>query len=311
MTKKAPNYQFHNMVWKKLGQIYKMKSLHPLLRTHSSNPLPIFLKDDVFRIFFSGRDHINRSSVGFVDIDIISHKVIQECTQPLIKFGQDDSFYSHGISIGNAYQNEEKTYILFMGWNIPKGEHWRGDIGRLHLASKNQLTLDPEGIFMGIDNEDLISLSYPFVLKEEGIYKMWYGSTLTWKTENGEMLHVIKYATSADGNNWTKHGVAIPSALGIAQAFSRPTVIVQTNQYHMWYSYRSGSGTPYRIGYAKSIDGIQWETKHDDNVLDVSAEGWDSEMICYPFVFTHKDKIYMLYNGNNFGRDGFGLAVLQ
>jgi len=34
-------------------------------------------------------------------------------------------------------------------------------------------------------------------------------------------------------------------------------------------------------------------------------------MIEYPYVFYHKEKRYMLYNGNGFGKTGFGLAVFS
>jgi len=78
----------------------------------------------------------------------------------------------------------------------------------------------------------------------------------------------------------------------------------------MWFSYRSGDGSKYRIGYAYSIDGITWDRKKYSGI-DVSKRGWDSEMICYPFVFEHKGEIYMLYNGNNYGKTGFGLALLE
>ena len=47
-----------------------------------------------------------------------------------------------------------------------------------------------------------------------------------------------------------------------------------------------------------------------NSFIDVSDDGWDSEMICYPFVFDHKGKRYMLYNGNDYGKKGFGLAIL-
>jgi hypothetical protein len=33
-------------------------------------------------------------------------------------------------------------------------------------------------------------------------------------------------------------------------------------------------------------------------------------MQCYPHVFTCDDRVYMLYNGNEFGKFGFGLAEL-
>jgi hypothetical protein len=78
----------------------------------------------------------------------------------------------------------------------------------------------------------------------------------------------------------------------------------------MWFSYRSGNGQAYRIGYAMSSDGRNWELALEDAGIDVSTSGWDSEMIEYPFVFDHKGQRYMMYNGNDYGRTGFGLAVL-
>jgi predicted GH43/DUF377 family glycosyl hydrolase len=299
------------MIWKKLGQIHYCKPIDEYLLSHASNPLAVHLKDDLFRVFFSGRDRDNKSSVGYVDIDIVKQIALDTCEQVVAKYGNEDSFYSHGISIGNMYQVEDKNYIQFMAWQIRDGGHWRGDIGRLQLNDDyNTLTLNPKEVYMGCDDEDKVSLSYSWVMQDEGIYKMWYGSTIDWNSENGEMIHVIKYATSQNGENWQKHGLAVPYEVGVAQAFSRPTVIKDNQGYHMWFSYRSGDGIKYRIGYAHSIDGITWERKQDSGI-DVSESGWDSEMICYPFVVDHKGERYMLYNGNDYGQTGFGLAVLE
>jgi len=46
-------------------------------------------------------------------------------------------------------------------------------------------------------------------------------------------------------------------------------------------------------------------------VIDVSEEGWDSEMLAYPFFYKHNEKVYMFYNGNGFGKSGFGYAELE
>lgn len=301
----------NQITWKKLGQIYNFKPIDKYLLSHASNPLAVHLKDDIYRVFFSGRCKENKSSVGYVDIDIITHKVISTCEQVAFKYGEEDSFYSHGVSIGNMYKVEDKNYIQFMAWQIRDGGHWRGDIGRLFVNNKfDTISLDPKEAFLSCDKEDEVSLSYSWVMYDEDIYKMWYGSTIDWTSANGEMIHVIKYATSKDGEVWEKHGLAIPYELGVAQAFSRPTVIKDKSGYHMWFSYRSGDGTKYRIGCAYSIDGISWNRKQDSGI-DVSEGGWDSEMICYPFVFDHKGKRYMLYNGNDYGKTGFGLAVLE
>jgi hypothetical protein len=299
------------MKWEKLGLIYEVNGGHPLLLSHASNPLAVHLSGDEFRVYFSGRDIHNKSSVGWVDINIISKNVLKLGSEPLISFGTEDSFYSHGISIGNLYKApNHRQYILFMAWQIRGKNHWRGDIGRLELKDIDTLDLSPNAPFMTTDQEDKISLSYPHIEFHDGVYKMWYGSTIDWSSENGEMIHVIKYATSKDAENWEKHGVAIPYELGTAQAFSRPTVLIDDDGYHMWYSYRDGSGTKYRIGYSNSDDGVFWKNHLDDVGLNVSEQGWDSEMICYPFVFNHKGEKYMLYNGNDFGRVGFGLAKL-
>ena len=78
----------------------------------------------------------------------------------------------------------------------------------------------------------------------------------------------------------------------------------------MWFSYRES--VSYKVGYAESENGIDWE--RDDikaGIFASTSKGWDSEMVCYPFIFEHKSKRYMLYNGNQYGKTGFGLAVFN
>ena len=301
------------MRWRKLGQLYCPESLHPKLASHAANPLAVLLEGDVYRVLFSGRDVRNRSSVGFVDVDVVKRELVYVHDKPIFEHGPETSFYSHGVSIGNCYEADGRRYILFMGWQRPPGNHWRGDIGRLVVEGDFSLRIDSDEPFMSTDSTDPVSLSYPWVIRgENGFYHMWYGSTVTWDAGNGEMLHVIKHAASNDGHHWRRDGLAVPYRLGTAQAFSRPSVIGSTNEgYRMWFSYRSGSGEKYRIGYAYSESGKSWDLRLDETGIDVSPNGWDSEMIEYPFVFDHKGQRYMLYSGNGNGQTGFGLAVLE
>jgi len=104
----------------------------------------------------------------------------------------------------------------------------------------------------------------------------------------------------------------VPYELGFAQAFSRPTTVLNdSGDYEMWFSYRSGTGQSYRIGHARSDDGKNWVLDLGGTGIDVSPSGWDSEMIEYPYVFDHNGARYMLYNGNGYGKTGFGLAVFE
>jgi len=166
---------------------------------------------------------------------------------------------------------------------------------------------------MGQHKIDPISLSYPWVKPRQSVgYDMWYGSTLSWDAGNGEMLHVIHHASSNDGHIWDRSGLSVPYEIGVAQAFSRPTLIQNSrNGYEMWFSYRSGAGEKYRIGYAESEDGVHWRLANDNAGIALSDSGWDSDMMAYPFVFDHLDTRYMLYNGNGYGETGFGLARLE
>lgn len=296
--------------WEKREQLYcpQDSGRHPKLLSHASNPLPIHLEGDVYRIFYSGRDEKNRSSVGAVDLDIIKRKVVQEHYEPFFAYGCVGSFYQDGVSLGNCYQVNGVTFMLFMGWQNPKRSHWRGDIGRLIVKDDLSLEFDDSFPVMTIDDFDSISLSYPWVQQQSNTYHMWYGSTLTWDCGNNEMLHVINHAISFDGKHWGRKEKAIPYQIGVAQAFSRPTVFIDSDGiYNMWFSYR-GNKTSYRIGYAISLDGVSWELALQNSNIDISQSGWDSEMIEYPYIFKHKDVIYMLYNGNGYGRTGFGIA---
>ena len=75
--------------------------------------------------------------------------------------------------------------------------------------------------------------------------------------------------------------------------------------------FRTNKLRGYRLGYAYSDDLRTW-TRDDNNAgIRLSEDGWDSDMMCYPNLFQCDGKVYLLYNGNEFGRFGFGLARLH
>lgn len=298
------------MKWKKIGKIYELNVKNDFLVSHTSNPIAIQTSNDVFRIFFSGRNANNKSSIGYFDYNITTNIIINTCKKPIFTYGENNSYYSHGLSLGNHYEFANNIYVSFMGWEIPNNGHWRGSIGLLRLINIEKMIIASISPLLQRDSADPLSFSYPWIMNDNNILKMWYGSTQSWDSCNGEMIHPIKLAISSNGNNWKKIGNAIPYKIGVAQAFSRPSVLKNNFGYHMWYSFRPGTGKTYRIGYSHSSDGLIWDRVNDAGI-DVSQSGWDSEMICYPFVFRHNYNTYMLYNGNNFGKSGIGLAILE
>ncbi len=303
------------MIWKKLGRLFDPETSlpdHPKLVSHAANPLPVQMHGDLFRVFFSARDGQRRSSVGAVDIDIARRRIERVLPHPVFEHGPAASFLADGVSIGNVYAADGRRFMLFMAWQVSGRDHWRGEIGRLELHDDLSLSLVGDAPLLSVDATDPVSLSYPWVSCEAGKFHMWYGSTLTWDAGNGEMLHLIREATSADGSLWARTGRNLPHQIGVAQAFSRPTVAQAADGGRdMWFSYRGAPGRSYRIGYAHMPRGGDWALRLDQSGLDISQSGWDSEMVEYPFVFDHRAERYMLYNGNDYGRSGFGLARLE
>ena len=100
----------------------------------------------------------------------------------------------------------------------------------------------------------------------------------------------------------------------ILESNTRPTVLKKDGSFHMWFAYRGandyrGGKNSYRIGYAHSSDLLHWIRDDDLAGITVSDQGWDSNLITYPYVIKIKDQILMFYNGNGFGATGFGYAV--
>ncbi len=144
----------------------------------------------------------------------------------------------------------------------------------------------------------------PVVMKDEGIYKMWYSGG------DGTGGHrCTGYATSVDGVNWTKHDEPIleqtPDSWD-SWAAHWCSVIKDGTTYKMWYSGATDFYS-HRIGYATSDDGISW-TKHGDNPLELQHDGsWDDAQVWFPFVVKDGDTYHMWYSGSDgsVGRIGY------
>jgi predicted GH43/DUF377 family glycosyl hydrolase len=152
---------------------------------------------------------------------------------------------------------------------------------------------------------------------------MWYIYGKGWKKAFGNeppaRIYKIAVAMSSDGINWKKEEgrQIIADKLNEDECQALPTVVKIGQRWIMFFCYREATdfrknaARGYRLGYAFSDDLKTWTRDDENSGIDVSDEGWDSEMMCYPHLFQCAGKTYLLYNGNEFGRYGFGLAELE
>jgi len=296
--------------WKKLGQIFSPEKNHPWMMSHAANPVAEQVENDRYRIYFNCRDAQNRSHIGSLDLDIGSRKILSIAGKPILAPGSAGSFDDSGVSIACIVGVHASKFLYYVGWNLGVTVPWRNSIG---LAVYNPAvdTFEKFSPAPIIDRNavDPFSVSYPFVLEDGPIFRMWYGSNLGWGTRQEDMAHVIKYAESANGIDWERRGeIALNFKDAEEYALSRPFVLKENGIYKMWYSFR---GAAYKIGYAESSDAVHWERKDELAGITSSESSWDGDMIEYPFLFRYANSTYMLYNGNDYGKTGFGLAILE
>jgi hypothetical protein len=143
------------------------------------------------------------------------------------------------------------------------------------------------------------------VLKEGARWRMWYMSGQAW--EGDRSLYHVKYAESEDGIAWRRDGLVCLGNRPGERKVTRPCVLADGGGYRAWYCSDRGEG--YRIGYAESPDGLEWERPDGAWGLGPAGDGWESGAVAYPCVVRRGDRLVMLYNGNDYGRDGLGVAV--
>jgi predicted GH43/DUF377 family glycosyl hydrolase len=297
------------MKWVKLGKIYRPSGKKNWARSHAANPTAEHIKDDCFRIYFSTRDDKNRSSIGYIVIDLKEPtRILDEASDAVLSPGELAMFDDSGASIGCVVSLGEARFLYYMGWNLSVTVPWKNSLGLAISESPGKPFVRYSRFpVMELNEIDPYTISYPWVVKEGNRFRMWYGSNLKWGPVKSDMLHVLKYAESEDGITWDRpNKIVIDSESPDEYAICRPTVLHEDGVYYMWFCSR---GHRYRIHLAESLNGIDWNRKGQDPGIDVSAAGWDSEMIEYPCVFKHNAKKYMLYAGNGYGETGFGIAV--
>ena len=318
------------MIWKKRGLLFDLKgkdNQQPFQEFAQSPQTIVF--DDFIRVYFSTRtrDVTNTylSKIAYVDYDLEFKNVLNVSSEEIISLGELGTYDQHGIFPIHPFKDGDTIYAFLTGWNRRVSVPVETSIG-IAKSMDNGLT------FQRLGNGPVLSssLNEPhlvgdgFVLKVNDVFYMFYIFGVQWhkatKNEPVARVYKIGLATSTDLVNWKKNDgkQIIASFLNENECQALPTVVEFDGMYHMVFCYREATDfrtnptRGYRLGYAYSNDLIHWE-RNDKKLglpLDLEGNDWDSKMMCYPHLVKVKNKVFLLYNGNEFGKFGFGLAEL-
>lgn len=296
------------MEWEKVGLVIRPDRKLWWARSHAMVPVPEQLQGSLYKIYFSSRDKNNRSHIGFAVLDLLKpEQIIDFSSEPVLAPGELGCFDDNGVTPSCIINANGRKLLYYIGWNP-------GSTVRVHLFGGLAISDDGGATFTRYSRAPILERTRvdpflntaPNVVREDGIWRMYYVAGTGWAHKDLPRYH-IKYASSRDGLQWQRDGhVCIDFASAAENALARPWVIKEGGIYKMWFAHK---GEAYRIGYAESADGINWQRNDTLAGISVSPAGWDSEMIEYAAVVDYQGRKFMFYNGNNYGFDGIGLAL--
>lgn len=311
------------MHWSKEGLIYCPEGKYNFdKKSYASVPTVFKVNENVLRIYFASRDILNRTNISYIEVEALNPKnILYTHNLPVVTPGKNGMFDDCGAMPSHVIKVGSEVWMYYLGWNVRNTIAYHNSIG-LAISTDGGITFKKfsEGPLFDRNYIEPYYSAVPYILRENKIWKMWYLSNTHWVEFEGksEPFYHIKYAESENGIDWKREGkIAIDYKDENECGIVRPCVIKDNSIYKMWYShrnlqnYRTDKNNSYRIGYAESENGVDWIRKDKIVGIDVSKKGWDSEMIEYPFIYDHDNMRYMFYNGNTFGKTGFGYAILD
>ncbi len=314
--------------WKKLGQIFDpTRHRNSWMNHYSQNPNVLELEDRL-RIYFTcrpPRDEFGNcvSNTAYADFELEEpFKLIEVSEKPVLQLGGPGDFDEFGIMPGSVLNLKDKNeiWLYYVGWTRMSSVPYKWSNG-LAISYDSGKTFEryAKGPIMGSTFNDPYLQACPRTLRlENGEFIMWYNAGIEWNLLDGhyESIYITRFATSKDGIHWSENNKQVIPTKVPKECQTSASFIRFNNRNHIFFSYRHGLNfrnkeNGYRIGYAHSENYIDWSRADLMSDLTISEDGWDSEMVCYPHVVKLKNKIYMFYCGNNFGQNGFGVAMLE
>jgi len=308
------------VAWIKKGKIFNPAGNRVWNKSHAQVPVAVPLDNKLIRIFYGTRDANNCTLTSYVDVDADDPgRIVYEHDDVILQLGKPGTFDDCGVMPSWVVVRESEWWMYYIGWTVRNTVPYHNSIG-LAVSSDQGKT------FRRYSDGPLFSptVSEPYftgtscVLRKGGIWHNWYLSCTEWRDIKGrqEPVYHIKYAQSDDGIHWTRDGkIAIDYQSANEGGIVKASVVIDSGLFKMWYAfrqaadYRTDANSSYRIGYAESDDGENWQRLDHLAGIDVSPTGWDSMMVTYPHVIDIGEHRYMFYNGNGFGQSGFGYAL--
>lgn len=300
------------MEWEKKGLIYNSPFDGTWKDNSALQPTALVIGNKI-RIFLCFRNLEGVGRIGYVDVDANEpSKILKISDTPVLDIGEDGMFDDNGVAPTAIIKNKDKIFLYYAGYQLPKKVRFIA-FGGLAISKDNGETFERYSntpIFERSEEASLFRVPHTVML-DNNKFKFWYGGGSSYIDGTNKTLPVynIRYLESDSLLSIPNKGIEVLDTMNEEHRVGRPNVLKEDGLFKMYFGYGSDK-EPYQLGYAESQDGINWNRNNSKLGLPLSSNGWDSEMMAYPCVVNVNNRTYMFYNGNEYGKYGFGYAEL-
>lgn len=300
------------MKWRKRGLVYGPDGSSPWAKHSCLTPTPLLI-GEVIRIYAGFRDDDGVSRIGYVDVAAADpSRVLGVSRKPVLDIGQLGCFDDNGVILGDVVADGDALRMYYVGFQKVARAKFIALTG-LAISRDGGTTFErlQQAPVLGRADEGLFIRAVHTARRENGEWRIWYAAGSGWEMIGGNPYprYHIRYIASADGIAFPRQGDVCLEGEGSEYRIGRPRVYRCGEEYKMIFTKGRPDGD-YTPGLAVSPDGRHWTRDDRQLGLSLSKTGWDSKHLCYPSLIRYRDRVWMFYNGNNMGADGFGYAEL-
>lgn len=299
--------------WRKRGLVFDTArhGAGAWMRHAALTPTPHVIDDDLIRVYAGFRDGDGVSRIGFVDVRADDPtRIVRVSREPVLDIGRAGCFDDNGLILGDVVDAPGGLCMFYVGFQRVARAKFLAFTGlaRSRDGGESFERVQETPILDRAPGRSTIAAVHSAAYAD-GRWHLWYAVGDDWETIGDKPFprYHIRHAQAADLLAIPREDTVCLRPQGDEYRIGRPRVYRVGDKYVMYFT-RGTIGGDYRAGVAWSADGVHWTRADETFGLALSREGWDSRALCYPALCAHRGKLWMFYNGNDMGADGFGVA---
>lgn len=309
-----------NLNWTTHGLLHMPNPAWWWSQSHAQCPVPDSqaISPGLYRIYYSTRDSAGKSRIGSCLLNTQLMQIVQSQSEPELDLGTLGSFDDAGVMPAAVIVHNNKKYLFYIGWMERKSVPYQNAIGLAEIDEAGRLSRVFEGPVLSAWADEAYFTGTINIFAKDNRYLGYYLCCTEWFLSNGkpEPRYDIRVASTSDLIHWKRTGKsALALTSGTEGGYASASVIQLNDRYLMFYckrnaeNYRMTPENSYKIYAAVSADAETW-VKIPDFQYSETTE-FDNSMQCYPQLLRIDNRVYMFYNGNDFGKKGFGCSSID